>query len=59
MMEDPIFIQRDISHYRAMLKLYMRDDSRANVERLLAEATQRLAAATADSEPQTRDAAAV
>ena len=47
MMEDPIFIQRDISHYGAMLKLYMCDECRANLERLLAEARQRLAMAAA------------
>ncbi len=30
MMDDPTFIQRDISHYGAMLKLHMGDDSRAS-----------------------------
>ena len=40
MMEDPIFIQRDISHFGAMLKLYMCDECRANLERLLAEAAE-------------------
>jgi hypothetical protein len=53
MMEDSIFIQRDISHYGAMLKLYMDDKSRANLERLLAEAKQKLALVTA-SEVQQR-----
>jgi len=47
MMEDSIFIQRDISHYGAMLKLYMGDQSRANLERLLSEAKQKLVLANA------------
>jgi hypothetical protein len=47
MMEDPILIRKDISHYGAMLKLYMVYESRANLERLLAEAKQKLALATA------------
>jgi hypothetical protein len=47
MMEDPIFIRRDISDYGAMLKLYMGDESRAALERLLADAKQKLAMATA------------
>jgi hypothetical protein len=46
-MEDPSFIQGDISHYGAMLKLYMGDESRAALERLLADAKQKLAMATA------------
>jgi hypothetical protein len=52
MMEDPIFIQRD-THYGAMLKLYMGDESHANLERLLAEAKQKLPLATG-SEVQQR-----
>jgi hypothetical protein len=52
-MEDPIFIERDISHYGAMLKLYMGEESRATLERLLAEARQKLAVAMAESKPQT------
>ncbi len=43
MREDPIFIRRDISHYEAMLKLHMSDESRAALLRLLAEAERKLA----------------
>jgi hypothetical protein len=47
-MEDPFFIQRDISYFGA--KLRMSDESRVKLERLLAEATQELAAVTAFKE---------
>jgi hypothetical protein len=47
MMEDPIFIQWDISRYLAMSKLSLCTESRANLERLLAEAKQKLATAVA------------
>jgi hypothetical protein len=47
MIEDRIFIKREVSHYGAMLKLHMGDESRANLEHLLAEAKQKLAAMTA------------
>ena len=46
MIEDPIFIQRDISHFGAMLKLHMGDESRATLERLLTEAKKKLLEAT-------------
>jgi hypothetical protein len=46
MMEDPFFIQREISHLRAMLKLKMGGESRAKIERLVAEAEQKLLVAT-------------
>jgi hypothetical protein len=57
MQEDPFFMKRDISHYGAMLKLYMSDESRAALTRLLAEAEHKLSVATASGEPQTSDAA--
>jgi hypothetical protein len=47
MMEDSIFIRRDPSHYGDVLKLHMGDESRAALERLLADANQKLAMATA------------
>jgi hypothetical protein len=46
MMEDPFFIQREISHLKAMLKLKMGGKSRAKIERLVAEAEQKLLVAT-------------
>jgi hypothetical protein len=46
MMEDPIFIQRNISNFGAMLNLHMGDECRANLERLLAEAKKKLLVAT-------------
>jgi hypothetical protein len=46
MMEDAFFIEREISLYRAMLKLYMGDVSRAAIKRLLAEAEYKLAVVT-------------
>jgi len=46
MMEDLFFIQREISVYRAMLKLYMGAESRATLMQLLAEAEHKLAVAT-------------
>jgi two-component system, chemotaxis family, protein-glutamate methylesterase/glutaminase len=42
MTEEPIFIQRRISHYGAMLKLGLNDENRAGVTRLLAEAERKL-----------------
>jgi hypothetical protein len=57
MHEDAVFIQRDISHYGAMLKLHMGGESRAALMRLLAEAEHKLAVATAGDEPQASDAA--
>jgi len=49
MTEEPIFIQRNISHYGAMLKLHMCDENRAIIEHLLAGAEQNLAAATKET----------
>lgn len=57
MQEDTHFIQRDISHYGAMLKLRMGDQSRAALLRLLAEAEHKLAFAMDSGEAQTSDAA--
>jgi len=47
MTEDPFFIQMNIAHYGAMLKLGMDDEKRSLVERLLAEAKRDLALTTA------------
>jgi hypothetical protein len=57
MLEDPIFIQRDIVCYGAMLKLYMGEESRAALLRLLADAERKLAAAMATGESQPADVA--
>jgi hypothetical protein len=46
MMEDAFFIAREMSHYGAMLKLYMGDESHAALMRLLAEAEHKLAVVT-------------
>lgn len=46
MAEDPIFIQRRISHYGAMLKLDLDAKDRERVSRLLTESEQRLMRAT-------------
>jgi hypothetical protein len=43
MKEGASFIRADISDYGAMLKLHMGRESRAALERLLAEAERRLA----------------
>jgi hypothetical protein len=43
MAEEPIFIQMDISHYGAMLKLKVDEEDRATVTRLHAEAERKLA----------------
>ena len=58
MREDPFFIKREISHYGAMLKLHMSDESRASLIRLIAEAEHKLNVVTNRSEPQTSDATA-
>ena len=55
MTEDPVFIQRNISQYGAMLKLYMGDENRAIIEKLLADAKQNLAAATEASDSRIQD----
>ncbi len=45
-MEESIFIQRNISHYEAILKLKLDAQTRAAICRLLAEAEHSLAVAT-------------
>lgn len=57
MREDPFFLKREISHYEAMLKLHMSDESRAALMRLVADAEHKLDVATAMGEPQASDAA--
>ena len=42
MIEEPIFIERRISHYDAMLKLGLAPENRTNLSRLRAEARQQL-----------------
>jgi len=46
MTEEPIIIQMNIDHYRAMLTLHMDVEERSRVERLLREANSQLALAT-------------
>jgi hypothetical protein len=46
MMEDEFFIEREISYYRAMLKLRMCDKNRAALMRLLTEAEHKLTEVT-------------
>ena len=46
MLESPVIIQLNISHYRALLKLNMADDKRSTVKKLLAEAERELRLAT-------------
>lgn len=45
MVEEPIIIEMNISHYRAMLDLDLDDRKRALLRRLLAEAERNLARA--------------
>jgi two-component system chemotaxis response regulator CheB len=46
MTEEPIFIRRCISHYRAMSKLDLNDENRATIGRLLVETERKLEVAT-------------
>jgi hypothetical protein len=45
MTDDLFVIQMNVDHYRALLKLEMKDDKRSVIERLLAEAKADLAQA--------------
>jgi chemotaxis response regulator CheB len=47
MTEEPIFIRRRISHYGAMSKLRLNERSRAKIQRLLADAENKLEVTTA------------
>ena len=49
MTEEPIFIERRISHYSAMLKLDLNHENRANLTRLLGESEQELMKGTVAS----------
>jgi len=55
MTEEPIFIQRSISHYGAMLKVPMCEENQAIIEHLLAGAEQSLAEATKETGSLTED----
>jgi hypothetical protein len=52
-MDDPTAIRSNIEHYRALLNLYMTDETRQTVERFLAKAKAELDCANA---PETQRA---
>jgi rubrerythrin len=52
MTEEPVIIQMNISHYSAMLKLNLDDETRSVVNRLIAEAREHLALAILEREQQ-------
>lgn len=54
MMENPVIIQMNIAHYRALLKLDMDDIKRRTVEQLLAEANRELILARESNAPHSR-----